>query len=220
MKKIEDKPKSRLKPILLTKKYSEELAEFIGIMLGDGNIKLPKKGDRGYRIRICGNSETDRDYLLNYVNPLSIKLFGVEFSIYYHPCSKAIYLTKSNKHLYYTLLHFGLKPGNKKINSVSIPNWIFSNKKYIKACIRGLLDTDGSVSKHKNRNYTLIWFKSAIPNLRKDFSNSMDILGYRIAKWTGQTDTLQTCIAARGMLRKYKEEIGFSNPKHERKFMI
>lgn len=209
-----------IKPKLLVKKPSKELAEFIGVMLGDGCITPSRKNYRGYKIRICGHSENDKNYLLNYINPLSEKLFGVRFDTYYHSSKKSIYLTKSNKNLYYTLLHFGLKSGNKKTNNVKIPDWVFSNREYIKSCIRGLIDTDGSVSPFTNRNYSIIWFKSAIPNLRASFSNAMALLGYRTSKWSGHSDTLQTYIGAKSLIRKYYKEVGFNNIKHKRRFLL
>ena len=108
---------------------------------------------------------------------------------------------------------------NKKKNNISIPKWIFKDKKYIKACIRGLIDTDGCVVPITGRNYTYIWFKSIIPNLRNSFSKAMNILGYKIAKWSGK-ETPQTYIGKKDLIRKYYKEIGFHNPYHIRRFMM
>ena len=41
----------------------------------------------------------------------------------------------------------GFKPGNKIKNKLRIPSWIKNNRKFLKACLRGLYDTDGSVYK-------------------------------------------------------------------------
>ena len=80
----------------------------------------------------------------------------------------------------YTLNNFGIKPGNKKQNNVGIPNWIFDSKKYLRACIRGLIDTDGGVCAITGRNYSYIWFNSDIPNLRKTFSEAMQLLEIKL----------------------------------------
>lgn len=52
------------KTIRISKK-DEKLAEFIGIVLGDGNIHSFKKGKKVgvYSIRIAGDSRHDRNYL-------------------------------------------------------------------------------------------------------------------------------------------------------------
>jgi hypothetical protein len=61
----------------LPKEPSEELAEFIGIVLGDGNIFSYKKGKKigYYSIRIAGDSKYN--YLKEYVSDLIKKLFNV-----------------------------------------------------------------------------------------------------------------------------------------------
>ena len=50
---------------------SEGLAEFIGILLGDGNIWIQKNGtNTNYQLKIAGDLTEDNDYLSNYVKPL------------------------------------------------------------------------------------------------------------------------------------------------------
>ena len=53
------------KPKLLIDKTSKELAELVGIILGDGNIWC--KGGGYYYLRICGDSEKDKEYFINYI---------------------------------------------------------------------------------------------------------------------------------------------------------
>jgi hypothetical protein len=198
----------------LVNKPSVELAEFIGIMLGDGNLNR-----YNYQIRVCGHNINSRQYFFNYIMPLANKLFDIKFNVYERPRYHQIYLVKSNKNLFYTLIKFGLVPGNKKLNNVTIPKWIFRDKKYLKACIRGLVDTDGTVCPITGRNYSYIWFKSGIPNLRNSFSKAMEILGYKTAKWSGNL-TPQTYIGKKELIRKYYKEIKFKNPYHIKRFMM
>lgn len=207
-----------IKPKLLVKKPSKELAEFIGIMLGDGNIF---KSKRSYMVRITGHSIKDKEYLLNHVKPLIYKLFKVKMGFYFSKISKALYLTVGNKSFVYTLEYFGLKPNNKMKNNVSIPPWIFRSNNYLKACIRGLIDTDGTVLPITGRNYSYIWFTCNIPNLRKSFEDAMAQLGYKIAKWNhNENRGSETYIGAKNLIRKYYKEIYFNNPKHKERFML
>ncbi len=204
---------SKPRPVSLLVDYpSSELAEAIGIMLGGGNSWMK---DSYYYVRISGNSEDEREYLVRHVSNLFSRVFKVKFDMSFHKTAKELTLTKGSKNLVYTLAYWGFPPGNKKRNNVEIPSWIFKSEEYLKACIRGLIDTDGSVCPITGRNYPYIWFSSAITNLRTTFGLAMEILGFRIAKWTGNR-TPQTHLAKKSLVERYAEEIGFNNPKHKR----
>ncbi len=208
------KPK---KPKILVEKLTCELAEIFGIMLGDGNI-WSKKGY--YYIRITGNAKNDKKYLLQHVKPLFQKVFGIRLKPVFINNKNEMFLRKGSKDLIYTFEVYGLPRGSKKVNNVGIPEWIFKSKEYLKACIRGLIDTDGCVCSITGRNYTYIWFKSSIPSLRSDFSEAMQRLGFKIAKWTSKNGTPQTYIGQKELIKKYYREIGFNNPKHIERFKM
>ncbi len=105
---------------------SDELAEFIGIMLGDGNIFIDLQTSN-YQARIFGNKYRDRDYIVNYVAPLINKLFDVDPKIKEGGLNEII-LTANNKLLVEKLVHLGLKPGSKLKSDIGIPSWIFGDK--------------------------------------------------------------------------------------------
>lgn len=198
---------------LLIKKPSKELAELIGIILGDGNIWCKKGGY--YYVRICGDAEKDRDYLLNYVKPLFKKLFKKDMHLIKHKTHKELFLSIGNKDIVFTLNHFGLPSGNKKKNNVGIPNWILGSNDYIKACVRGLIDTDGSVCSITGRNYPYIWFSCNIKNLRKTFEMAMKKIEFKISKWNireGRTPDIY--IGKKELVKKYIQTISFKNKRH------
>ena len=197
---------------LLVDEHSLELAEIIGILLGDGN-SWSKPGF--YYIRVCGHSQHDKAYLSHFVKPLFKKVFDVTFREYFHKTNKEMFLTVGNKDLSYTLAHFGFPSGNKIANNVGIPDWVFESEEYLKSCIRGLIDTDGSVCPITGRSYPYIWFSSSIPNLRSSFERAMNILGYDLAKWSKRSNP-QTFIAKKALIQKYYKEVGFNNRKHLR----
>ncbi len=203
----------------LIEKPTEELAEFIGIMLGDGNIhEIDGKGI--YQVRIAGHKIDDAAYF-DYLEKLFINLFGKKPSFYKSKNRKTIYLTKQSKDVVHTLKHFGLIPGNKTKNNCGIPSWIFSNNKFLKACVKGLIDTDGSVyPKTKKHKTPTIYFTSAIPELRQDFKKALQNLNYKCSKWVKKSGkAAQDCtIGDRAEVLRYYREIGFSNPKHEKRF--
>ncbi|MCX6799486.1 MAG: hypothetical protein NTW59_05330 [Candidatus Diapherotrites archaeon] len=211
------KPK---KPMLLLSTPNEGLAEFIGIMLGDGSLyTIPKRSI--YQIRVFGHKIDEYDYMCGKVFSLFKNLFGIEPSICTKMGKEVVVLSKQSKNLAHTLRYFGLKTGNKKNNGASIPPWVFEKEEYLRACIRGLIDTDGCVyPKTKKHKTPTIWFSSVSPGIRVSFTKALKILGYRVSKWVSRKDSdSQSCSigSSKEVLRYYKE-IGFSNPKHELRF--
>ena len=102
-------------PKLLTQENSEELAEFFGIMYGDGHCyEILDKGI--YQVRIFGHLVNDYEYIQNFVGPLAEKLFNLKFGTYFKKNIKVIILAKHSKNLVFTLKHFGLRPGNKSLS--------------------------------------------------------------------------------------------------------
>lgn len=124
-------------------KYSNELAELFGILLGDGHIS------HFQMIVTLGAKESS--YVL-YIQELISKIFGTK---------PKVALRKTAIHnKYYRDIYLGsvkvtrwlLEQGlvyNKVKSQVTIPNWIYENEDYIRSCIRGLFDTDGSIYKIK-----------------------------------------------------------------------
>ena len=199
-------------------KKDERLAELVGIILGDGGIYKNKKLSM-YELRIAGNSQTDKEYLLEYVKPLIEKLFGIKVRIYFSKKRNCLHIIAQGVRLINYLESIGLKSGDKVKNNINIPKWIFDSDIFVKSCLRGLIDTDGCVLPITGRDYTYIWFSSGIPNLRKDFEKIISKLDYKISKWNFNR-TPETYIGSKKMIIKYYKEIGFSNPKHIKRFKM
>ena len=203
--------------------YCSELAELVGIMLGDGSIYGSTRNNKlvTHQVTIVGDSVKDRDYLTKYVTYLFQYLFGIQPSYYYSKCSNALYVKVRYKKLLEYLLSIGLKFGNKIKSQVTIPNWIWQDDNYLRACIRGLYDTDGSIYEllphwpglfqlsFDNRNMTLL----------QDVRKVLLHLGFKVSNICApKTDkTPKIYITRKAEVRKFFEEIGFSNPKHYRK---
>jgi len=215
---------------VLFPKKSSELAEFVGIMLGDGNINITKLKSKpnsyNHSVRIIGHKKDDKEYLLNYIASLTKKLFGIKFRAYRPKEGNTLLLKNGCKDIVKILNYYGLKDGNKMKNKTKIPEWVFESKKYLKTCIRGLIDTDGCVCPITGRNYSYIWFKTSNLGLKDTFSKAMEILDFRIAKWYkdekmtiyGKGTSYQTYIGSKKHISKYYKEIGFSNKKHIMRF--
>lgn len=190
-----------------------ELAEFVGIVLGDGGIS--KK-----QVTITLHRITDSEYA-KYVKRLVKNLFVVEMGVYENPRYLANDLSISRVELVeYLVKEVGLKIGNKLKNQADIPVWIKNDKNFCAACLRGLVDTDGSVfthqyvSKGKKYGYTKMSYCSRSATLLKSASmilKDLDI-SHRITK-----NGFEIRIESQGDLKKYFLLIGSNNPKHLKK---
>lgn len=121
--------------------FNEKLAEYVGIMLGDGCITPGQ-------CNITLNSVADREYIY-FVSQLEKNLFGEEPKLYKRKDSKALVLYYNSRFIIRYLLSIGLKIGNKVRQQVDVPDWIKSSHAYRIACVRGLMDTDGGIFVHK-----------------------------------------------------------------------
>ena len=134
-----------------------------GIILGDGSIPRNKS-----HIRVTLNKSEESHYA-KYVYNLMQKIFNKKPSIYEPKDADAIKYTISSKKMVEDLIRKGLKPGDKKVNQVDVPQWIKQNKSYQKDCLRGLVDTDGSIHVHRANESIRIGFKNASVPLIEDF---------------------------------------------------
>ena len=195
-------------------KNSKELSELIGIILGDGNINFHDRKNAGtYSLRICGHQINDFEYLTNFVSPLITKLFQVKPKFYSSKVSKAFYVIANSKELVNFLLNMGLKNGNKIENQVDIPKWITKDSNFSKACLRGLIDTDGSIFRMSKKDPKLIRmsFKNHNLQLLKTVRHTFIKLGFHPSKIIHDETIF---ISRQKDIENYINEIGFHNQKH------
>jgi hypothetical protein len=149
---------------------NSELAELIGIILGDGNIT---KYERTEAIRIVCHS--GKNSYIKHIVELVYKVFDKMPSIHIRKKEKAvtivIYLCNLSKRL-------NIPAGNKIKNNISIPEWIKTKKCYVVSCLKGLFETDGCFNKDP-KNYTQsIELKNLCDNIRTDTYYMLKKLGF------------------------------------------
>ena len=132
--------KSHRKKILLPKR-SVHLAEFFGIMLGDGGINNP------WQATITLNATKDRLYA-SYIKKMIEGLFGVVPNSFVYKTKDALRILANGVSLVDFLVSEGLPRGNKLRAGLVIPAWILKKRAYSHACVRGLVDTDGCMFIH------------------------------------------------------------------------
>lgn len=182
---------------------SKLLAEFIGICLGDGYAS-------GYQVGITLNFTADRIYIL-YVENLARNLFpGATFSVIKRKRENAIDIRINSK----TVVTF-LKGMGIISNAKEVPGWILKKEGYTRACVRGLFDTEGSISfkLYKSRKgisvYKQLNFRNANMILMKFVKDSLVNLGLKPT----MTMKRSLYLSNHESIDTYREKVGFSNPK-------
>jgi hypothetical protein len=190
---------------------SSELAEFMGIMMGDGGMS-------NYQISVTLHHVDDEKYG-QYVVRLMKKLFGVTPTIRHIPKISVNTYTVSRTEIVKYLHGLGLAIGNKIRQQIDIPNWIKSNRQYRLACIRGLIDTDGSVVIHKyfsgSKYYTYkkLDFTSRSVLLLRSVNGILTGLGIKNSM---RKDNIR--IEAQKDVKMYFDIVGSHNPKHIKRY--
>lgn len=193
-------------------KHSSSVAEFFGIMLGDGGLTE-------YQTKVTLNSESDASYVI-YVKSLIYKLFKERASILKIKNAKASIVCVSRKELTTFLVKNGLCAGNKVKEQIDIPNWIKKNGNFLRFCVRGLYDTDGGVyfekHRYKDKEYSYIRFSfvNASKPLLKSVFKALQDLGIPSRL------NIQRSVTIEGLrnVSKYFNLVGTSNPKHSLKY--
>ena len=121
---------------------NEEIAEFIGILNGDGTIT--KSG----LIVITGNSTEDLMHHITRIKTLSKKCFDKKTTTKIKKSVVASGFT--SRYISKQLKKLGLPNGKK--NNLRIPKPILNDKKLLKSYLRGLFDTDGTICRRNKHN--------------------------------------------------------------------
>lgn len=192
-------------------KKSAELAEFVGLMLGDGSISR-------YQLNVTLHRYDDYDYGV-FVCDLIRKLFNVSPSITASKtCLVNDYRVCRVEMVKFCVDKLGLVVGCKVRQNIDIPDWVLKRKKYLIPCIRGLFDTDGCVIMHRYRVrgreylYKKLGFTSHSRPLRLSYYWALNSFGIkaRLAGYDVRVDGQEAVL-------KFFKIIGSHNPKHLRK---
>lgn len=181
--------------------YSTQLAEFVGIMLGDGNIY-----NDSIRIILNAKEENYKEYVCN----LFRDLFGTELNRNFCVPSNTMFLVKTSKNLREFLLKIGLVSGDKVKNQVAVPDWILQNPDFAKSCLRGLIDTDGCMHFNKRDKQLRIGFKNHSLKLLENVVQIGQLLDIPFVK-AGHN---YKGIYRKEHIERYLKQVGSSNNKH------
>ena len=130
---------------------NEDLAEFVGAMLGDGCLYLAKGRNRTRRVAILtGHIKNDYLYYEMTIRPIIIKNFENRGYLTKRIKYNALVLVMSHS-IYDFLKSLDFPTGKKR--EIKIPVKIFLNQRFAIACVRGIFDTDGSIYRKYSKMY-------------------------------------------------------------------
>lgn len=180
-------------------KHSKNLAELIGVVLGDGNIF---QCDRCQRLTISCNSFYSK--YVKHVSSLVKIIFGKEPIVSKRTKSNCtdvrLYLQDIDKAL-------GLPAGNKLKYPIVIPAWIFKKKEYLENCLKGLFETDGHYGLNRKSYVEYMQFCNKSKSLKKSVFDALTYLGY-----SPQLGNSYVRLARRSQLHRFIKKIGIERP--------
>lgn len=199
---------------------SEELCEFLGVIIGDG---CTNKYGRMYQSQIAGDKILDKEYYSEIILPLCIKVFGIKPQIVIRP--SGLYMNIYSKRMFEMLTQRFRIPRGIKCYTVEIPKEILdSPKEMLNSVLRGMFNTDGGVGFDKRdtykKPYVRINYTSASSKLINQIDQILD--NYHIAHSVhshNQGRAQQIQINGEKNVKIFLKEIGFSNPRHTKKLV-
>lgn len=225
----------RRQNITFPSKLSPELAELIGIIIGDGHLSVIKRKNHlvgnftQSTVFIAGNKE-EQQYN-NYISSLFKRIFNCDLSYREDKRSKAILLAKYSKGIVRYFHDVCEVPLGRKTLSARVPSIILQADSQMKAAfLRGLADTDFYVSfKNKNKkgySYPVIVGSFRSEQLIRDLEKIYTSLGFtysccynlqRTHKIFGRYVMHSIYLNGKKNFQKWVEIVSFSNGKNSLK---
>ncbi len=189
---------------------SKELAELIGIILGDGEIM------RDGTIRISFDPKKDVNFLKRRVFFLIKNILNnkIGFESY-----KRIAL--GNIAFVRYLQYINLNPGSKFEHNWEIPKWCFDKQEYISAVIRGLFDTDGYFGYLQSSTELMFGrFSDKCNLLVKSIEKCLDYFNLKYKTQHTKDGRFRIRMHSKKDVLKFFKLIGSSNIKHIVRFLL
>lgn len=159
---------------------NSNLAYVVGVALGDGNLSCPNKRATRLRVTCDARYESVAQEIASALQKLfphnKVSKVNGPKSTYFNI---SVYSNKLNQYI-----PWKVGGGSKYKQNAQVPKWIFNERDYIRACLLGLLQTDGSI--YLDRGYKMINFTNNISGLTENVKTMMESLGYRPRIYTAK----------------------------------
>ena len=189
----------------------KKIAEFIGIMLGDGNIGIYKiKRGKLHQLKVTLDSR-NKEYT-DYVKDLMKEVIGIEPKIFYKKKENAVDIKIYRKEgVIYAIKDLGLKISPKWENA-KIPDKYCKGKLGL-LVLKGLFDTDGSITIFRNNGiiYPRIEIRISPSPMQQQFIDILNENGIRYTIQKLERGKIKLRISGEKELKKWFDKIGSSN---------
>lgn len=160
----------KIKSVYSPLEKNGDLAELIGVVLGDGHICVYPRSEE---LRLVSNSN----------NPGFIKRYaqlmeGIFQKKPYVIPSKSANCTKIGFYEKYIKERLDIPSGARKNLKIKIPEWIFKNEKFIVRYLRGLYEAEGSFCVHKPTYTYKFLFSNRNQSMLNNVYDLMQFIGF------------------------------------------
>lgn len=156
------------KPISLDKDLR---AYVVGLALGDGNLSNPN--GRAQKLRITCDARYTR--LAQRIAIALQSLLPQNKVSFVKKQANAFDIVCHSNH-WEDLLGWKAGKGSKREQHAAVPKWIFDRESYKINCVRGLIETDGTI--YDDRGYQMVMFCNTSPELVEDVHKLIRSLGF------------------------------------------
>lgn len=208
--------------MIFPRKITSELAEETGWHIGDGSMNYYKnQGKLKGLYQLRGHIEDDKAHYLLRIKLIFEKLYNIKVNLRRMPSTRVFGFQIWNCRL----VNFKKKlklPLGKKFD-ISIPKVFLKNRKFKKAIIRGIFDTDGGIylEKKNNKLYPKLWITTISFKLSEQLLKIFNRFGFRATshsqlynKEFNRKRAYFITIRGVKMFHKFMKEINLQNPKH------
>lgn len=199
-----------------------QIAELIGIIIGDGCIRYDVKNPQ-YFVEITGNINLERTFF-NYIANIFSSQLGLKSNI--RIGGRGLRLRVSSKQFLEWLVHTLEMPYNKnKCLNIKIPSVIVADQELLFYCLRGIVDTDGSLflsRKGPQKDYPCIEITTASKPLAMQLREILPAhlrIGFRNFTKNGFATIYKISINGDEMVDLWVKLIGFSNPRNGNRYI-
>ena len=199
---------------------NSNLSELIGAIIGDGLIRY-KPDKNQYYVEIVGSIKDEQQYLIYLQKIINLEL-KVNSKIS-ERCRGLRLRFYSKKFVEFLIFDLSMNYNKEKCLNISIPNKIFNNSTLLLPCLRGIVDTDGSLflSNKSGKVYPIIeisTISSKLANQLREILSKSFRIGFRSYTPKNYNEIYRISLNGHLMVEKWFNLIGFSNFRNFQRF--
>jgi intein/homing endonuclease len=205
---------------------TEDLAEETGWHIGDGSMNFYNNQGKSKGIyQLRGHIEDDKKHYIERIKPIFDRLYKTNISLREMPSTRVYGFQIWSNELVKFKKNLGLPLGKKF--ELEIPECFLEEDQLVKAVIRGIFDTDGSIylEKKNNKVYPRVYVTTISKNLADQLFELLNRFGLRTTVYSqlhnkdfNRQRAYSIVIRGVEMLDKFMKEIAPKNEKHIAKY--